>query len=45
VYEPLLLHGVTPPHRDWPGRAIRLADELDPHVVGLLDGLDASALV
>ena len=26
VYEPLLLHHVTPPHPYWPGGAIRLAD-------------------
>jgi Calcineurin-like phosphoesterase len=44
VYEPLLLHGATPPHPYWPGGAVRLEDELDPQVVGLLDGLDAAAL-
>jgi hypothetical protein len=44
VYEPLLLHGVTPPHPYWPGGTIRLEGERDPRAVGLLDDLDAAAL-
>jgi UDP-2,3-diacylglucosamine pyrophosphatase LpxH len=44
VYEPLLLHHVTPPHPYWPGGAIALSDGGEPRPVGLLDGLDAAAL-
>jgi hypothetical protein len=44
VYEPLLLHGATPPHPYWPGGAIRLDGDLEPYAVGLLDHLDASSL-
>ena len=44
VYEPLLVHHVTPPHAYWPGGAIRLRDDGDPQPVGLLDHLDATAL-
>jgi predicted phosphodiesterase len=44
VYEPLLLHHVTPPHPYWPGGAVLLEDGGDPVAVGLLDGLDAVAL-
>ena len=44
VYEPLLVHHVTPPHAYWPGGAIRLRDDGDPEAVGLLDHLDATAL-
>jgi Calcineurin-like phosphoesterase len=43
VYEPLLVHHVTPPHPYWPGGAVRLGGG-DPEVVGLLDHLDAAAL-
>jgi UDP-2,3-diacylglucosamine pyrophosphatase LpxH len=44
VYEPLLLHHVTPPHPYWPGGAIVLPDGGEPAAVGLLDDLDAAAL-
>jgi Calcineurin-like phosphoesterase len=44
VYEPLLLHHVTPPHPYWPGGAIVLHDGGEPRPVGLLDGLDAASL-
>ena len=44
VYEPVLLHGVTPPHPYWPGGAIRLAAGGEPEAVGLLDHLGAAAL-
>jgi predicted phosphodiesterase len=43
VYEPLLVHHVTPPHPYWPGGAARLGGG-EPEVVGLLDHLDAGAL-
>jgi hypothetical protein len=39
VYEPLLLHGVRPPHPYWPGGAIVVDDDGDPRAVGLLDDL------
>jgi calcineurin-like phosphoesterase family protein len=44
VYEPMLVHHVTPPHPYWPGGAIRLADGGDPEPIALLDHLDAAAL-
>jgi UDP-2,3-diacylglucosamine pyrophosphatase LpxH len=44
VYEPLLLHHVTPPHPYWPGGAIVLRDGGEPEAVGLLDHLDAASL-
>jgi hypothetical protein len=44
VYEPLLLHHVTPPHPYWPGGAIVLRDGGEPRAVGLLDGLEAASL-
>jgi Calcineurin-like phosphoesterase len=44
VYEPLLVHHVTPPHPYWPGGAIVLEDGADPRAVGLLDHLAASDL-
>jgi UDP-2,3-diacylglucosamine pyrophosphatase LpxH len=44
VYEPLLLHHVTPPHPYWPGGAIVLRDGGEPQAVGLLDHLDAASL-
>jgi hypothetical protein len=44
VYEPVLLHRVTPPHPYWPGGAIRLAEGGEPEAVGLLDHLDGAAL-
>ncbi len=39
IYEPLLLHHVTPPHPYWPGGAVVLEDGEPPCAVGLLDGL------
>jgi hypothetical protein len=44
VYEPLLVHSVTPPHPYWPGGAVVLSGESEPQAVGLLDDLDAPAL-
>jgi len=44
IYEPLLVHDVTPPHPYWPGGAAILDDEGDPQPVGLLDTMPASAL-
>jgi UDP-2,3-diacylglucosamine pyrophosphatase LpxH len=44
VYEPLLIHSVTPPHPYWPGGAILLRDGREPQTIGLLDHLDAEAL-
>jgi hypothetical protein len=44
VYEPLLLHGATPPHPYWPGGAVVLEDVAGPRVIGLLDGLRAEEL-
>jgi UDP-2,3-diacylglucosamine pyrophosphatase LpxH len=44
VYEPLLVHHVSPPHPYWPGGAIRLRDGGDPEPIGLLNHLDAAAL-
>lgn len=39
IYEPLLLHHVTPPHPYWPGGAVLLEDGGTPRAVGLLDDL------
>jgi Calcineurin-like phosphoesterase len=44
VYEPLLIHHVTPPHPYWPGGAILLGDGGAPQPIGLLDHLSAAAL-
>jgi UDP-2,3-diacylglucosamine pyrophosphatase LpxH len=44
VYEPLLLHRGRPPHPYWPGGAIVLEDDGDPQAIGLLDGIDVTAL-
>ena len=44
VYEPVLLHGVAPPHPYWPGGAIRLAEGAEPEAIGLLDHLGATTL-
>jgi UDP-2,3-diacylglucosamine pyrophosphatase LpxH len=44
IYEPLLLHHVTPPHPYWPGGAIVLPDGGEPRAVGLLDELGAASL-
>lgn len=44
VYEPALVHGVTPPHPYWPGGAIVLDDEGPPRAVALLDHLPAATL-
>jgi hypothetical protein len=44
VYEPLLVHHVTPPHPYWPGGAIVLEDGGEPEAIGLLDHLDPAAL-
>jgi UDP-2,3-diacylglucosamine pyrophosphatase LpxH len=45
VYESLLLHHVRPPHPYWPGGAVLLPDGGEPRPVGLLDELDAAALL
>lgn len=44
VYEPLLVSGAVAPHPYWPGGAVILEDEQPPRVVGLLDGVPASAM-
>ena len=44
VYEPALVHGVTPPHPYWPGGAIVLDDDAPPRPVALLDHLSAATL-
>jgi UDP-2,3-diacylglucosamine pyrophosphatase LpxH len=44
VYEPLLLHGATPPHPYWPGGAVLLEDGRDPRAIGLLDHLGEEQL-
>jgi Calcineurin-like phosphoesterase len=44
VHEPLLVHRARPPHPYWPGGAILLEDDGDPHAIGLLDRLDGVAL-
>ena len=37
LYEPRLVHGVTPPHPYWPGGAVFLEDGEAPRAIGLLD--------
>jgi hypothetical protein len=44
VYEPLLVHNAIAPHPYWPGGAAVLGDGQPPRVVGLLDGVAASAM-
>jgi hypothetical protein len=44
VYEPLLVHGASPPHPYWPGGAVVLEDGAEPRAIGLLDGVEAAAL-
>jgi UDP-2,3-diacylglucosamine pyrophosphatase LpxH len=44
IYEPLLLHHVTPPHPYWPGGAVVIRAGGAPEAVGLLDEVDAAAL-
>ena len=44
VYEPLLLHHVTPPHPYWPGGAIALDDDGPPRMERLLGDVPAKAL-
>jgi UDP-2,3-diacylglucosamine pyrophosphatase LpxH len=44
VYEPLLLHGGTPPHPYWPGGAVVIDGERDPESVGLLDELPVALI-
>ena len=44
VYEPLLVHHVTPPHPYWPGGSVLLEDSAAPVARGLLDDLTADAL-
>jgi UDP-2,3-diacylglucosamine pyrophosphatase LpxH len=44
VYEPLLVHHVTPPHPYWPGGSVLLEDSAPPVAQGLLDDLPADAL-
>ena len=45
VYEPLLVHHVTPPHPYWPGGSVLLEDNAPPVARGLLDDLPADALL
>jgi hypothetical protein len=44
VYEPLLVHHVTPPHPYWPGGSVLLEGTAAPVATGLLDDLTADAL-
>jgi hypothetical protein len=44
VYEPLLVHGATPPHPYWPGGAVLLEPGAEPRAIGLLDELPPAAL-
>jgi hypothetical protein len=44
VYEPLLVHNVTPPHPYWPGGAVVVEPGREPRAIGLLDDLDAAVL-
>ncbi len=44
VAEPLLVHGVGPPHPYWPGGAIRLDGDGDPQPLSLLDGFTLDEL-
>jgi UDP-2,3-diacylglucosamine pyrophosphatase LpxH len=43
VFEPLLLHRVTPPHPYWPGGAILVEDDGDPQAIGLLDSVSLAS--
>ncbi|MEP6953414.1 MAG: metallophosphoesterase [Solirubrobacteraceae bacterium] len=43
VYEPPLVHGVTPPHPYWPGGAVVIDGHGPPRAVSLLDHLPAEA--
>jgi hypothetical protein len=45
TYEPVLVHRARPPHPYWPGGAVVLEDGEAPRAVGLLDHLDAAALL
>lgn len=45
LYEPVLVHRVTPPHPYWPGGAVLLEPGAEPRSVGLLDDLDVDALL
>jgi Calcineurin-like phosphoesterase len=44
VYEPLLVHHVTPPHPYWPGGSVLLENTSAPVAQGLLADLPADAL-
>ncbi|HEY2769691.1 MAG TPA: metallophosphoesterase [Solirubrobacteraceae bacterium] len=44
LFEPLLVHRVTPPHPYWPGGAVLLEPGAEPRAVGLLDEVAAEAL-
>jgi predicted phosphodiesterase len=44
LYEPRLVHRVTPPHPYWPGGAVLLEPGAEPRAVGLLDEVPAAAL-
>jgi UDP-2,3-diacylglucosamine pyrophosphatase LpxH len=44
VYEPLLVHHVTPPHPYWPGGSVLVEENAAPVARGLLDDLPAEAL-
>ncbi|MGH2842151.1 MAG: metallophosphoesterase [Solirubrobacteraceae bacterium] len=38
-YEPVIMHGMRPPHPYWPGGAVTIGSDGVPHSVGLLDDL------
>jgi predicted phosphodiesterase len=44
LYEPLLVHRVTPPHPYWPGGAVLLEPGSEPRALGLLDEVPAAVL-
>jgi UDP-2,3-diacylglucosamine pyrophosphatase LpxH len=44
LYEPRLVHRVTPPHPYWPGGAVLLEPGAEPRAVGLLDEIPAAVL-
>lgn len=44
VYEPLLLDHATPPHPYWPGGAVLVDGDAEPHTLGLLDAIPGERL-
>lgn len=44
LHEPMLVDCATPPHPYWPGGSVLIEPGREPRALGLLDGLDPSAL-